>query len=68
MSIDTIRVHERDREPERAVGDARPTPTVVEVSDVETVRATAYARESAARGHPEVYFERKGGHTFLVGN
>ncbi|WP_435194286.1 hypothetical protein [Natronomonas sp. EA1] len=45
-----------------------PTRTVVEVSEVDTVRAAAYARESAARGHPEVYFERKGGRTFLVGN
>lgn len=67
MSIDTIRVRGREEEPTRTA-ETPPERTVVEVSEVDTVRATAYARESAARGHPEVYFERKGGRTFLVGN
>lgn len=66
MSIETIRVRGRERESTRT--ESTPERTVVEVSEVETVRAAAYARESAARGHPEVYFERKGGRTFLVGN
>ena len=57
MSTETVPGHEQSSRPERAV---------IDVSEVDAERVRAYARESAAEGHPEVYLERKGGRTYLV--
>jgi hypothetical protein len=67
-SIDTIRT-------EASTVDATETTTggrddthrkTLDVSDVDPDRVTAYARATAEEGHLELYFERKGGRTFLV--
>jgi hypothetical protein len=60
-SIDTIRTEEPTADP-----DDEPHRKTLDVSDVDPDRVTAYARATAAEGHPELYFERKGGRTFLV--
>lgn len=65
-TIDTVRT-----EPDRADENGAPESTapdrkMLEVSDVDPERVTAYARATAAEGHPEIYFERKGCRTFLV--
>jgi len=57
MSIETVRGHEQS---------SRPDGAVIDVSEVDAERVRAYARESAAEGHPEIYLERKGGRTYLV--
>lgn len=67
-TIDTVRVrtkpdHADDSE---TSGAAPPDRKMLEVSDVDPDRVTAYARASAAEGHPDIYFERKGSRTFLV--
>lgn len=67
--IDTVRT-EKTRD--RPATDQRPTeePTserkALDVSGVPPERVAAYARATAAEGHPELYFERKGGRTYLV--
>lgn len=57
MSIETVRVHEQTTRPDRAV---------IDVSEIDAEQVRAYARETNAVGHPDVYFERKGGRTYLV--
>lgn len=66
-SIDTIRTDDRTTDDTPAEETAPDTPRkTLDVSNVDPARVTAYARATAAEGHPELYFERKGGRTVLV--
>lgn len=60
-SIDTVRTDDPSDDE-----DDVPCRKTLNVSDVSPERVTAYARATAAEGHPELYFERKGGRTYLV--
>lgn len=65
--IDTIRTDElSDHAEPNDHTEALPRRKTLDVSDVDPERVTAYARATAAEGHPELYFERKGGRTVLV--
>ena len=64
-SIDTIRTEASTTETTTANRDD-PHRKTLDVSDVDPDRVTAYAQATAEEGHPELYFERKGGRTFLV--
>lgn len=65
--IDTIRTDERsDHSEPNDHTEAIPRRKTLDVSDVAPERVTEYARATAAEGHPELYFERKGGRTVLV--
>lgn len=66
-TIDTIRTTEptpSDASDERVTDD--PARKTLDVSGLEPERVTAYAKATAEEGHPELYFERKGGRTFLI--
>jgi hypothetical protein len=74
--IDTVRTDEgadrndgtdsADRPSSTSNSSTSPERKALEVSDVAPERVAAYARATAAEGHPELYFERKGGRTYLV--
>jgi DNA-directed RNA polymerase subunit M/transcription elongation factor TFIIS len=55
-----------EREAAMVTTEGQDESEVVDVSEVDAERVRAYARESAAEGHPEIYLERKGGRTYLV--
>ncbi|WP_255196028.1 hypothetical protein [Halorarius litoreus] len=67
--IDTVRTDEptdRATTEQNAPDEDSPDRKALEVSDLPPERVTAYARATADEGHPELYFERKGGRTYLV--
>lgn len=69
--IDTIRTDASTTdEPRHEAADPgtddEPARKTLDVSGVDPDRVAAYARATADEGHPELYFERKGGRTFLI--
>lgn len=74
-SIDTVRVREEPNDSDFSSETSTRNSTsqeqnaarkMLEVSDVDPDRVAAYARATVEEGQPELYFERKGGRTFLV--
>lgn len=63
-AIDTVRTEEASDE--STDGREAPSRKTLDVSELDPERVTAYARATATEGHPELYFERKGGRTYLV--
>lgn len=75
MSIDTIYVQDKPNDSDfpsetsardLTLEDQNAARKMLEVSDVDPDRVAAYACATVEEGQPELYFERKGGRTFLV--
>lgn len=63
-AIDTVRTEEAAED--ATDGGEAPSRKTLDVSETDPERVAAYARATADEGHPELYFERKGGRTYLV--